>query len=203
VCSRTTTLSTTARQVSSWTPTGAARRFVLSEHMSLFPCQCRRRVCAQQLQCITARRASKWTSTGAARRRAARKSSFSPAVQSMRKHRRLGSTRAGCAMSCARHADLFAPAWATSCKLAAQELWWETFGEPLPADGAMWRGPPPPAWASGPPPAPGAKLCLRAHRTRSRRVGRNIRSAVKTRNDHAAEISVRYCRLSWLVLVLC
>jgi len=87
---------------------------------------------------------------------------------------------------------------ATSCKLAAQELWWETFGEPLPADGAMWRGPPPPAWASGPPPAPGAKLCLRAHRTRSRRVGRNIRLGLKTRNAHATEISVRYCPLSCL-----
>ena len=31
-----------------------------------------------------------------------------------------------------------------------QELYWAKFGEPLAAPGAMWRGPPPPAWATGP-----------------------------------------------------
>lgn len=31
-----------------------------------------------------------------------------------------------------------------------QELYWTKFGESLAAPGAMWRGPPPPAWASGP-----------------------------------------------------
>ena len=32
-----------------------------------------------------------------------------------------------------------------------QELWWQTYGEPLPADGAMWRGPLPTDWFLGPP----------------------------------------------------
>ncbi len=40
----------------------------------------------------------------------------------------------------------------------AQELWWETFGESLSADGAMWRGPPPPACALGPSAVPG-EMC--------------------------------------------
>lgn len=43
---------------------------------------------------------------------------------------------------------------------ALQELYWRTFGVSLAAYGAMWRGPPPPAWAAAPPHAGATSTCL-------------------------------------------